>query len=155
MRRIIALVLLSGAFASTSCTRKAGEPSAPAVPASSFTDASTGAQIHAALLTPGSDTLYAAESKPPTTAEGWTAVEAGAAKVVEGAALMQTGLRPTGRAEWVRIAKAVQDNAEKSAEAARNKNADALAAADGDFTTQCEDCHNAFRDKGGGMMSKP
>ncbi len=68
---------------------------------------------------------------------------------------MQSGSLPAGRPEWVRIAKAVEDNAQKSGEAARARNAEAMAMADGQFTAQCEDCHNAFRDTDGGMMARP
>ncbi|MBI1360941.1 MAG: hypothetical protein GC155_11745 [Alphaproteobacteria bacterium] len=136
------------------CSAKAPS-TATAPPSPGYSDASTSADIHAGLLTPGSDTLYAAESEPPATPEAWAKVEAGAEQLIEGAALMQTGSRPEGRAEWIRISKAVEDAARRSASAAHAHDADALAAADGDFTAQCEDCHNAFRDAGGGMMRKP
>ena len=150
---VLAGVLAASVLAT--CTRKSDTHAAPANAPPTFDDAATSAAIHAALLTPGSDVLYAAESLPPATAEGWASVEAGAEKVVEGARLMERGARPAGRSEWVRIAKAIEDNAQKSAAAARARNAEAVAAADGDFTAQCEDCHNAFRDHGGGMMKKP
>lgn len=119
-------------------------------------DQKTSADIHAALLTPGSDALYAVEADAPATDEGWAAAQAAAAKVIEGAALMQTGHRPAGRPDWIRISKAVEDAARRAQDAVRKKDIDALAAADGDFTAQCEDCHNAFRDaEGHGMMSDP
>jgi hypothetical protein len=119
-------------------------------------DQKTSADIHAALLTPGSDALYAVEADAPATDEGWAAAQAAAAKVIEGAALMQTGHRPAGRPDWIRISKAVEDAAKRAQDAVRKKDIDALAAADGDFTAQCEDCHNAFRDaEGHGMMSDP
>ncbi|MBI1361883.1 MAG: hypothetical protein GC155_16525 [Alphaproteobacteria bacterium] len=133
----------------------AGAATTKAPAADTFSDASTTAQIHAAWLTPGSDALYAAEASPPTTSEGWASVEAGATKVIDGAALLQTGSRPAGRDDWIRIAKAVEAATKKSLDAARAHDADALALADGDFTAQCEDCHKFFRDAGGGMMANP
>ena len=69
--------------------------------------------------------------------------------------MLQAGSRPAGRAEWIRISGAVEEAARRSAAAAQARDMEALAAADGDFTAQCEDCHNAFRDAGGGMMQKP
>jgi hypothetical protein len=155
MVRPAALLASLALLALTGCTKAADAPVAPASGAPAFSDAATSAEIHAALLTPGSDALFAAESEPPKTDEGWIALEAAAGKVVDGARLLQTGARPAGRADWIRIAKAVQDGAQKSAEAAHAGNADALAAADGDFIAHCEDCHNAFRDAGGGMMTRP
>src|SRR5690242_8305173 len=117
--------------------------------ASGFTDSSTSADIHSGLLNPASDALYAAESDTPTTSDGWAAVQRAAAQMIEGATLMQTGSRPAGRAEWIRISKLVEAAARKSAEAVSAKNIELLAAADGAFTAQCEDCHNTFRDAPG------
>ncbi|MFT3725710.1 MAG: hypothetical protein QM773_19280 [Hyphomonadaceae bacterium] len=118
--------------------------------------AATSAEIHAAFLNPGSDALYAAEANTPIAAGDWARVEAAAVKMAEGAKRMQGGSQSEGRADWVRISKLVETAALRAREAARTKDADMLAAADGDFTAQCEDCHNAFRDKPGqGMMSDP
>ena len=67
----------------------------------------------------------------PLAAQEWANVEASAARMAEVAVLRER-------------------------EAAQSKDVDKLAAADGEFTAQCEDCHNAFRDKPGkGMMSEP
>ena len=158
MRRSVAAIGIAAALV-TACTPKVGKPSAGrpqegATP-SPHSEALTSPVIHARFLTPGSDVLFSAESMPPTTVEGWTAVEAGAKKVIDGAIMLQAGSQSAGRPQWLRIAKAVEDGAQKSAQAARAGNADALAAADGEFTAQCEDCHRFFRDTGGGMMSKP
>jgi hypothetical protein len=155
MRWLSILCVCLTAVLLTDCTPRENAAGREAAKTTDFSDASTSAQIHSALLTPGSDALFAAESNPPTTAEGWAGVEAGAHKVIEGAALLQTGSRPAKRPDWVRIAAEVEKAARKSQDAARARNIDALAAADGDFTAQCEDCHKAFRDAGGGMMSKP
>jgi hypothetical protein len=154
--------LLVGGFcllALVSCSPKAdtvavGKPSADHQ-AAGFTTSSTSADIHSALLNPASDALYAAEADAPTTSEGWAAVQRAAEQMI-GATLMQTGSRPAGRPEWIRISKLVEAAARRSAEAARAKNVELLAAADGDFTAQCEDCHNTFRDAPGrGMTSEP
>ncbi len=152
----VRVVLISLAIAG--CAPKTAPTGGPAAGADlpGLSAASTSADIHTALLNPASNTLYAAESDPPATAEGWAAVEAAAARIIDGARLMQTGLRSQGRADWVRISRLVEEAATRAAEAGRMQDADMLAAADGDFTAQCEDCHNAFRDAaGGGMMSEP
>ena len=157
MRPSIAVIGIAAALV-TACAPKVSKSSA-ALPQEGATSSShgeplTSQMIHSRFLTPGSDILFSAESKPPTTVEGWTEVEAGAKKVIDGVIMLQAGSQSAGRPQWLRIAKAVQDGAQKSAQAARAGNADALAVADGEFTAQCEDCHRFFRDAGGGMMSK-
>lgn len=158
-RPVLFLIGVLGAFALCACSPKAGatasDPSTLTKATSTFSDASTSEEIHSSLLTPGSDTLFAAESEAPGDAKGWAAVQEAATKVVEGAQLLQIGSRPAGSPEWIRIAKAFEDAARRSGDAVRARNLDALAVADGDFTAQCEDCHNIFRDAGHGMMSSP
>jgi len=150
----VALMVLA-ACAPKSTTPNTGKE-ATASEGATFADAATSAEIHEAMLNPGSDSLYAVEADPPMSAEGWAAAEAAAGKVIDGAVELQAGVPPAGQLDWIRISKAVEDAARRAAVAARNKNVEALALANGDFTAQCEDCHNAFRDiDGGGMMSEP
>jgi hypothetical protein len=151
-----AVAVLAASACSPGSTGASPESAAAENGGRQFADSATSAEIHAALLDPGSDALYTAESEPPATDEGWAAVERAAAKMIQGAALMQTGSRPAGRAEWIRISKLTEDASRKSAAAVRERDVEKLAEADGEFTAQCEDCHNAFRDKaGGGMASEP
>ncbi len=148
-------LMLLVACAPESTTSNVGKEAA-ASEGATFAKAVTSAEIHEAMLNPGSDSLYAVEADPPATAEGWAAAEAAAAKVIDGAVQLQTSARPTEQPDWIRISKAVEDAARRSAAAVRNKDVEALALANGDFTAQCEDCHNAFRDiDGHGMMSEP
>ncbi len=112
-------------------------------------------QVHDDFLTPGSDALFAAESDAAANPQLWTAAEAGATRLVSGAEQLQTGSRLKDSGRWLQISQAVAASARKSFDAVKRKDPDALAAADGEFTAQCEDCHNLYRDKGHGMMSDP
>lgn len=118
-------------------------------------DAANVKDVHDALIRPGSDALFAAEAAPPETDEGWRKLEIAAQQVVDGAARLQTGPRVRDRGDWLRIARAVEENAGKAIVAAKARDPDALLLADGDFLVHCEDCHKTYRDVGGGMMNDP
>jgi hypothetical protein len=151
-RLAAACVTLAGLFvAGCSPGGKAisGEKPAGAADAASVKD------IHDRLIRPGSDALFEAEAAPPETDEGWRGLETAAQHVADGAARLQTGKRVRDQGDWLKFAKAVEENAKKSIAAARARDPDALLLADGNFLVHCEDCHNTYRDVGGGMMNDP
>jgi len=113
------------------------------------------ADVHAALIIPGSDALFAAESKMPESDEQWAALKAAAQKVIEGARHLQDPSRRRDDMEWARIAKALEDGAGKSLAAVATQDIDTLPLANGEFVAQCEDCHTVYRDAGIGMMNNP
>jgi len=148
----IAAALAAAALVVSACAPKpeetpASEP-APAPEAAGpagLTDASTTREVHDALIIPGSNLLFAAESEAPATDEAWAAVQDGAQKVLEGAALLKTGSRPEGRAEWIAAADTVIAATTTTAEALAQKNAEDLVFTNGDMMTGCTSCHQQFR----------
>lgn len=124
-----------------------GPEAAPATPPSGpgLTDASTTRQIHDALIIPGSNLLFAAESEAPATDDAWAQVQDGAQKVLQGAELLKTGSRPEGRAEWISAAETVIAATRTTAEALAQKNAEDLVFTNGDMMTGCTSCHQKFR----------
>lgn len=121
----------------------------------SFAASATVANVHAALIIPGSDALFAAESNSPEGDAQWASLEAAAQKVIEGARHLQDPSRRRDDMEWARVAKALEDSAGKSLAAAAAQDIDTLPLANGDFVAQCEDCHTVYRDAGIGMMNNP
>jgi hypothetical protein len=153
--------LIAAAALLAACTPRASTPAATSSGQAEAPNpygvsaASTVADVHALLIRPGSDRLYAAESDAPASDDGWKSVEAAAQKLADGADLLAVGPRARDQGDWVRLSKAVADNARKSLAAAQKKDVEALADADGTFTGYCEDCHKTYRDSGKGMMSQP
>jgi hypothetical protein len=121
----------------------AESPAAPA--AAGLSDASTTRDVHVALIIPGSNALFAAESAPPADDAAWPALQTAAQQVIDGAELLKTGSRPEGRAEWIAHADAVIAATRVTAEALAAKNADDLVFTNGDMMTGCTACHQQFR----------
>ena len=140
------------ALACCACSPKADNAAAPTH--SVRAPLSVG-QIHSQMIIPASDALYAAESDAPATDGAWAAIQAAAQKLIDGARLLESAPKAQADPQWLRISKAVEDGGSKSLTAVKAHNVEALQAADGEFTAQCEDCHKFFRDIGGGMMAKP
>ncbi len=122
--------------------QEAAQAAAPPVPAG---DLSTPRAVHDALIIPGSNLLFAAESEAPADDTGWAAVQAGAQQVIDGAALLQTEALAQGRADWVVFAQTVIDNTKLTAEALAQNNTDDLVFTNGDMMTGCTGCHQAHR----------
>ncbi len=143
LQRAAAALALLGAVACVAGPDEAS-PTAPAA-APGLTDASTTRQIHDALIIPGSNLLFAAESEAPATDAAWVQVQDGAQKVLQGAALLKTGSRPEGRADWIAAAETVIAATKTTAEALGQKNAEDLVFTNGDMMTGCTSCHQQFR----------
>ena len=133
----------------SACSTKPDETAPAAAPTAAapagLSDASTTREIHNALIIPGSNLLFAAESEAPATDEAWAAVQDGAQKVIDGAGLLKTGSRPEGRAEWIAAADTVIAATKLTAEALGQKNAEDLVFTNGDMMTGCTSCHQQFR----------
>jgi hypothetical protein len=109
------------------------------------TDLSTPRAVHEALIIPGSNLLFTAESEPPTDDAAWAAVQAGAQQVIDGALALQSEPLAQGRADWSAFAQTVIDNTKLTAEALAQKNADDLVFTNGDMMSGCTGCHQAYR----------
>lgn len=146
----VVAVMLAGCGAAGETDISQSAPAASSLPASA-----TVSDVHAMLIIPASDTLFAAESNPPDSAAGWASLEAAALEVIDGARRLQSPSRKRDDTDWVRLANALEDGARKSLAAARAKDMDTLPLANGEFVVQCEDCHTTYRDGGIGMMNSP
>jgi cytochrome c556 len=107
--------------------------------------------LHADLITPASDALFQAESKPPVTAAQWTSIASRAADLVRAAKALESMESVKGQTQWFQFARALAEAAEQAAQAAQAQNQDALVSANGDIVSVCEDCHAKYRDGGRSM----
>lgn len=126
-----------------------------AVDPKSLTDASTPRDIHNALIIPGSEALFAAESEPPKNDAEFKALADHAQQVIDGMGFMKTGSRPQGRAEWTAAAQTVEDNTKKTLAALKEKKADEMVFTDGDMMSGCTSCHQKFRFKTPATATEP
>ena len=116
-------------------------------------DASKVKSLHAQLITPASDALFEAESKPPATPDEWARIVARAADLVRAAKGLESIESAKGLTEWLQLARGLSATAKQAARAAQATNQDALVNANGEIVSVCEDCHTKYRD-GGRSMKK-
>jgi hypothetical protein len=140
-----ALALLAAAACAAGPAEEPTPSAEPSASATGLTDASTTRQVHDALIIPGSNVLFAAESDAPATDESWASVRDGANKVIQGAELLKTGSRPDGRTDWIAAAETVIAATKVTAEALAQNNAEDLVFTNGDMMTGCTSCHQQFR----------
>jgi cytochrome c556 len=116
-------------------------------------DASTVRSLHAQLITPASDALFEAESKPPATPDEWARIVAKAADLVRAAQGLESIESAKSQTEWLQLAHGLSATAKQAARAAEAEDQDALVNANGEIVSVCEDCHTKYRD-GGRSMKK-
>jgi hypothetical protein len=114
-------------------------------------DASKVQSVHAQLITPASDALFQAESKPPATSQEWANIVARAADLARAAQGLEWLESAKGQTQWLQFAHALSAAAKQAARAAQAKNQDALVGANGEIVAVCEDCHARYRDAGRSM----
>ena len=95
------------------------------------------------VIVPASDAVYAVGKAAPKTDREWSAVEAGAGRIVE-AGKELAGEAPAGAASWVKLANAMSDAAAVAGKAARAKNVDGVLDAGDALNLTCEDCHREY-----------
>lgn len=139
MKRFTAVVV--GAVASTTlCTAASGDSASSKV-----------TSLHAQLITPASDALFQAESSLPATRDEWQRIVARAGDLVRAATVLGSIPPAKGQGEWLQFARALGAGAERAARAAAAGDQDALASANGEIVSVCEDCHTKYRDAGRSM----
>jgi hypothetical protein len=124
---------------------------APCMAAHAARDATKVQSIHVELMTPASDVLFQAESKPPATSAEWASIAARAADLVRAAKGLESVEWAKGQAQWLQFARGLARAAEQAARAAQDENQEALVSANGDIVSVCEDCHTKYRDGGRSM----
>ena len=107
--------------------------------------------LHAQLITPASDALFQAESKPPATPNEWAMILARADDLTRAAQAFESLESVKEQQEWLRLARALAAAAGQAAQAAREHGQDALVSANGEIVSVCEDCHTKYRDAGRSM----
>jgi len=122
------------------------DPRIPTVDPATINEKSTTGDVMHAYVIPGSETLFAAESEPPTDDAGWAKLQKAAADIIKGAELLKADSRSEGRAGWVKHADTVITATKVTADALAKKNADDLVFQDGDMMAGCTACHQEFRD---------
>jgi hypothetical protein len=111
------------------------------------------ADIHTAIITPSSDALFSAESSPPMTPADWAHIRHSAEALAKSAKLLMSKDRPKDNKQWMLFARALRDESNRAAQAAKNGNAEAFISANGRIVAVCEACHDDYRDGGHGMTS--
>lgn len=140
MKRSVAFVCLGISFLTTPCAA-----------ADAARHDSKVVSLHAQLITPASDALFQAESKPPATSSEWARILARADDLTRAAQALELLEWAKEQQEWLRLARALAAAAGQAARAAREHGQDALVSANGEIVSVCEDCHAKYRDAGRSM----
>jgi hypothetical protein len=80
-------------------------------------DVSKVQSLHAQLITPASDALFQAESKPPRTSDEWASLAARAADLVSAAKKLESIASAKGQTQWLQFAHALGEVANQAARA--------------------------------------
>jgi hypothetical protein len=137
------------------------------------------AQVMRGILFPNSNVIFFAQSKNPNdvkpaddpsaatdpladTYGGWTAVENSALALAESANLITISGRkcsngravPVQSADWVKFAKGLREAGMTAYKAAQSKNQDKMLDAADAVTTACQNCHDRYREKPGGVANR-
>ena len=125
------------------------QPAAPkaAAPSTSVRSVATVMQIMHAMVIPASDAVFKAAGEPPKDDAAWTALLNSAVTLTESGNLLLIGNRPAGRAEWMRMARAMVDAGAGAMKAVEGKNAEALSTASDQIYETCEACHAKYLKK--------
>ena len=123
------------------------DPRIPTVDPATITPASSTGEVMHALVIPGSETLFAAETEDaPKDEAGWTRLQKATQDVLTGAELLKGAARSQGRAGWIKSADMVIAATKTSSANLAKKNTEDLVLTDGDMMAGCTECHQKFRD---------
>jgi hypothetical protein len=110
-------------------------------------------QLHEAIITPLSDTLFKAESQAPKDAAAWRTLHSAALLLAEAANLLMVDGRAKDRDRWIAFARDMRDAAVAEMKATEAANLDDLVTANGQLVEACMACHEPYRDNNRGMLS--
>lgn len=111
---------------------------AQAPPAASVKD------VMSRFTIPASDAVFNAGTEAPTTDAEWTALDTHAGTLVDSARLLMEPARARDQAAWMTAAQAQLQAAVSVRNAARTRNAEALATASDGLYETCERCHAQY-----------
>ena len=147
-------LILAAALAAASCTKPAPAPK-PVEPISTFHTEIPVKEVMAHVMEPAAfqfwngsgweATRAGVRDRTPTTDEGWTTVENGAATVVEASnTLLLPGRARPPAADWNRYANALGNVALRAKDAAERRDRQALWSVGIELDHACEACHKQY-----------
>ncbi len=157
MYRPIAGVLAIAALAASGCTAApatvapAAETAAPAPAAAGYTPVVSLNEIMVYAVDPHSNELWDASRTPPTTDQGWQALQNAAVMLAASGSLTRlSGNGPkdqqwTEQADWVKHSQDLADAGLATLTAVRAKDRDALAKAGDQLVLSCINCHREYK----------
>jgi hypothetical protein len=111
-------------------------------------------QIHDAMITPASDTIFNVSKAAPKDEREWAVVRNSAVVLAESGNLLMFAGRAKDRGAWMKMSRALVDAGAAALKAADAKNVSALLQAGDRTLTICETCHEPYRDNGRRVMRK-
>jgi len=177
---VFALVACAGAsasflgFAAAQTPQKAATPTpAPGAPVANL------AQLMRGILLPSSNVIFYAQSNDPAAVKpaddpssatdplassygGWTAVENSGLALSEAARLLTVPGRlcsngrpvPVSNPDWVKFVAGLRAAGLNAYSAAKTKNTDKMLDAADKMSTACQNCHDRYREKPGGVPDR-
>ncbi len=103
-------------------------------------------QLHEAMITPSSDTLFNVGREAPKDDQAWTAVRNSALILAESGNLLMLGSRAKDEGAWMTMSQAMIDAAVAALKAAEAKDVDAVLEAGDGIVYACMNCHEPYRD---------
>ena len=104
-------------------------------------------QTMKSTVIPASDAVFAVGNSAPKTPQEWSAVESGAAKLIDAAKSLTAQAPAAAGANWGKYSKAMSDAAATALKAAQARNVDAVLDAGDVLYTSCEECHRQYLKK--------
>jgi hypothetical protein len=142
MKLATVLLCLGGLVAG--CGRDAGPPPGPAAAAPSVETLATTRQVMLGLTIPASDVLFKVSDETVKTDADWERVVANAMMLAESGQMLLTGTRDLQQPEWRQQAAALVAASRTAADAALQKNMDAVLDAGNTIYESCDACHAKY-----------
>jgi hypothetical protein len=111
-------------------------------------------QLHDAMITPASDTIFNVGIAAPKTDQEWATMQSAAVMLAESGNLLMIGARAKDRRGWMKMSRAMVDAAALALKAAQARDITALMEASDRIVLVCETCHEPYRDQGRKMPIK-
>ncbi len=111
------------------------------------------AQLHEAIITPASDTLFNFGTNGAPDEAAWTAVRNGAIVLAESGNLLMMAGRARDAGEWMDFSQKLAQGGAAAIKAAEARDMNALSTASDRIVQVCMACHQPYRD-GGRQMGK-
>ena len=102
-------------------------------------------EIHAKVITPASEALYAAETEIPGTDHAWDEIQGIAKELAKAGTTLAAAGTKSGDTAWQKLTVTLREEAENAARAAAKHNHEALVAANAKIVAACDACHRDYR----------